>query len=500
MVTSVYLLIFFLILAVLLVGYLQINQMKIIERIQQKIFVYYTFEFAEKIPNIDINQVDNHYLPEKINRFFETLNVQKGLSKLLIDIPTATIQIIFGLILLSLYHPLFIVFSLVLVAILWVIFKITGQKGLKTSIEESNNKYEVVAWLEDLGRVIKSFKHSQGTNLNLIKTDEKTIKYLESRTSHFKVLLFQFKSLIFFKTTITALMLILGTYLLFEQKINVGQFVAAEIVIITIINAIEKTISSLENVYDVATGLYKLDSILDFQNETTGGIELISDEINVEIKDMSFSYNDKDILFKNLSLKIPSNAITVITGEENSGKSSFLRLLSGAYNNYSGSINFNNIPLQNYSLKSIRSNMGILLYDKDIFEGSLYENVTLGRDNIDINHILKVAKEIGIENFITFFPKSFNTKIEPLGRKLPNSLIKKILLLRALINNPKILILEEPWAGFDNETKINVQEYLMRNAKYRTIIISTNDDEFIKKCNSSFKIINGTVLNLRNDE
>lgn len=301
MVTSVYLLISVLIFAVFLVGYLQLNQMKIIERIQQKIFVHYTFEFAEKIPNIDIKQVDNYYLPEKMNRFFETLNVQKGVSKLLIDIPTATIQILFGLILLSLYHPLFIVFSLFLVLILWVIFKYTSQKGLKTSIEESDYKYEVVAWLEDLGRVVKSFKHSQGTNFNLTKTDEKTVKYLDARTDHFKVLMFQFKSLVFFKIMITGLMLILGTYLLFEQKINIGQFVAAEIVIITIINAIEKIISSLENVYDVATGLHKLDYILNFKSETVGGIDLQSKEIDIEFKDMSFSYNDKDTLFKNVN-------------------------------------------------------------------------------------------------------------------------------------------------------------------------------------------------------
>ena len=211
MVTSVYILIFILILAVFIIGYLRINKMKIIEKIQQKIFVRFAFEFAEKIPKLDLKGTDHYYLPEKINRFFDTLNVQKGISKLLIDIPGASIQILFGLILISFYHPLFILFSLILVVLLWFIFKITTKKGIETSINESNYKYELVAWLEELGRVIKSFKYSQGSNLNLTRTDEKLVNYLHARTTHFQVLLFQFKSLVFFKICVTALMLILGT-------------------------------------------------------------------------------------------------------------------------------------------------------------------------------------------------------------------------------------------------------------------------------------------------
>ena len=113
-----------------------------------------------------------------------------------------------------------------------MLFKLTSKKGLETSMKESNYKYKVLGWLEEMGRVIKSIKYSQGTNINLIKTDENLEQYLSARTAHFNVLLFQFKSLLIFKIAITAVMLILGSYLLFNQKINIGQFVAAEIVLI----------------------------------------------------------------------------------------------------------------------------------------------------------------------------------------------------------------------------------------------------------------------------
>ncbi len=493
MVTSVYLLILIIIIAVLIVGHLQIRQMKIIERIQQKIYVRYAFEYAEKIPRLDIKGTDQYYLPEKVNRFFDTLNIQKGISKLLLDIPSSTIQIIFGLILLSLYHPIFIAFSLLLVAVLWVIYAITSKKGLKTSINESNYKYEVAAWLEELGRVIKSFKYSQGSHLNLKKTDEKLLQYVNARTSHFQVLLFQFRTLVAFKVGITALMLILGTSLLFDQKINIGQFVAAEIIILTIINAIEKLITSLENVYDVVTGLYKVDSVLELPDEKDGMFLLQSKEVHITIKNMTFSYTDGQEILSDISIEIPANTITCIAGEENSGKSTLLRLLTGSYMDFKGAIYINNIPLQNYSLENLRSNMGILLYEQDLFEGTLYENISLGRNDIFMEDIMAVAKELGIENFISFFPDSFETHLDPEGRKLPSSLIRKILLLRALINRPVLLILEEPWLGFNEETKEHVQQYLLQHSKTMTIVISTNDIEFIKKCDVKFHIVDGTI-------
>ncbi|MBP6385349.1 MAG: ATP-binding cassette domain-containing protein [Pseudarcicella sp.] len=490
MVTSVYFLIFIIIMAVLVVGSLQINQMKIIEKIQQKIFVRYALAFADTIPKFDLKEVDKLYLPESINRFFDTLNIQKGVSKLLLDIPLALIQILFGLILLGFYHSLFIVFSIVLVFIFWLIFKLTSKNGLKTSLNESKYKYSVVAWLQEMGRVIKSFKYSQGTHLNLIKTDQRLQFYLSSRTSHFKVLLFQYKSLVFIKVCVTALMLILGTYLLFNQMINIGQFVASEIIFWTIINASEKLITCLENVYDVATGLYKIDHLLEIPLEKEGKLKLNKTELNITVSNLSFGFHENQTVFNNFSASFPAHSITGISGDENTGKSTLLSLLSGSYKDFKGNINFNNIPIESFSLESIRSQTGILLYQQDLFEGTLYENITLGRNDISIEKIIDLIYELGLDNFISFFPNAFDTHIDPLGGGLPSSMIRKILLLRATIHASVLLLLEEPWSGLEQKAKVSIQNYLLKSAQTKTIIVTTNDQEFIQKCSHHIHLSN----------
>ncbi len=497
MVTSIYVLIVLVVLGVLAVGVMQINQMKIIEKIQQNIFARYAFDFAEKTPKFDLLKSDNYYLPEKLNRFFDTLAVQKGLSKILLDVPAASIQILFGLILLALYHPFFIVFGLLLVGILWVILKFTSRRGLSTSIEESTYKYEVVAWLQEMARVIKSFKFSQGTHLNLQKMDKNVTNYLSARTSHFKVLLLQYKTLVAFKVIITTTMLTVGSYLLIEQQLNIGEFIAAEIVILTVIGAVEKLISSLDSVYDVVTGLEKLASVTENYTERDGNFVLNTNETGLEIRllDFSFDYPDKKRILNSVNLTIPANSLVCISGDDGAGKTTLLEILSRNYSDFDGSFLLNDIPIHNYRLESIRSETGVYLHSEDIFVGTVWENISMGRQEVTPEKIVLTAQNLGIHTFLKTLANGFETKIDPVGRKLPSTMIKNILLLRAFSNKPNLLLLEEPWLGLENVTKDTIIDYLFRlkQNSMTTVIVASNDTDFAQKCDFHYLISNGSV-------
>ncbi|MBK9482241.1 MAG: ABC transporter ATP-binding protein [Bacteroidetes bacterium] len=492
MVTSIYVLIFLVVLGVLMVGVMKINQMRIIEKVQQKIFTRNAFAFAEKIPNLDLQAMDKYYLPEKVNYFFDTLNVQKGLSKILLNIPTASIQILFGLLLLSLYHPFFIAFGIILIVILFTILKLTSTKGLASSLEESSHKYAVVAWLEEMAKVIKSFKFSQGTHFNLQKTDESLVKYIEARTTHFKVLLFQYKTLVFFKVAITTAMLVVGTTLLLRQQLNIGEFIAAEIVILSVINAVEKLIVNLDSAYDVVTGLEKLSIITESPSEKDGNEILnVNHGVEIQLNNVHFYYHEKVPVLSNINLSIPAKSLVCITGEEESGKSSLLKLLSGSYRSFEGSILYNLIPLLNYRLESVRAATGIMLNQQEVFAGTVYENISLGKNSLSVERIMTLAKELGIEQFITSLPQGFETIIDTAGKKLASTFVKKILLLRALVHNPHLLLLEEPWMGLEETTRYLIIKYLIKKSATSTVIIVSNDSSFIQQCSMVIEMKNG---------
>jgi ABC-type bacteriocin/lantibiotic exporter with double-glycine peptidase domain len=475
LVTSIYVLIFLVVLGVFLMGLFQINQMKIIESIQQKIFAHYAYEFADRIPKLDLKQMDKYFIPEKVNRFFDTLNIQKGFAKLLLDIPVASVQIVFGIILLSLYHPLFIILGLILLLLLGMILFYTSQKGIETSIEESNYKYGVAGFFGEIARTIKTFKFSQGSDLNLQRTDENVLGYLNARTKHFQVLLFQYKSLLFFKIALTTLMLTLGSYLLINQQLNVGEFVAAEIVIMLVISAVEKLIISLDSAYDVITGLEKLGSVTDSPIEKSGALELTSRVgVEIEMKNFSFEFEAGKPILESINLHIHSGEKVQIVGPEGSGKSMFMRILTGNYIDFRGTLRINKVPIKNYSLANLRMHTGILLQDQEIFGGTVYENISLGKTEITPTLILETARELGIADFLNHFPHGFDSYIEPIGKKTPQSIVKKILLLRALSGDKRLLLLENPWNGLEAELAENLRMYLLKKST-ATVIISTND-------------------------
>jgi ABC-type bacteriocin/lantibiotic exporter with double-glycine peptidase domain len=469
--------------------------MKVVERIQQRIFTRYAFEFTYKIPRFDIKRVDNYHLPELVNRFFDTISLQKGLSNLLLDIPLAVIQIIFGLILLSLYSPLFVLLGILLILILYIVLNLTAKKGLDASLRESDFKYSAAAWIEELARTFKSFKVSGKQNLHLQKTDKLVVGYLESRTDHFDVLKFQYWSLILFKLLVTATMLIVGAVLLIEQQLNVGQFIAAEIVILTVLSAVEKLILSLDKAYDVLTSLEKLSKVTDQELEESSATiyNRNPNGVSINFKQLSFGYKDSTKILNDLKIDIKSGTKVCIKGEAASGKSVLLELLAGGFPDTQGAVLVDGLPIGNYNIESYRKHIGVFYHEQDIFKGTLYENITMGDTTIDPSHLLELAKVVGLDGYITSLPKGFDTELNPTGKGMSSIIAKKILLVRAFANSPALLLLDEPFEIAGGENCERITDYLI-NLKNVTVVVVTGDKNFASQCDQVITMSNGMII------
>lgn len=495
MVTSIYVLIFLVVFGVFLVGLLQINQMRLIEKVQQQIFADYSFEFVTRLPRFDLKKWDSFYLPEKVNHFFETAIVQKSFSKILLDLPMATTQIVLGLLLLSFYHPFFIIWGVIQSLAIWLILISTSKSGLKTGLAESGYKYAVASWFGEMARTLKSIKFSE-PRLAINKTDLQVTGYLDARTKHFNVLLFQYKILVFFKVCMTAAMLTIGAVLLINQKLNVGEFIAVEIVIIMVINAVEKLIISLESFYDLAIGLEKLAIITESPLEKNESLILNSSINGIQINFIDFSFEfelDKPLL-RQVNLVIDKGSKICVHGSQGSGKSVFLRMLTGNYTDFIGSLLINQIPIQNLNKIEHRKQVGTFLHGHEIFMGSLLENITLGQAYISTEMIVQQADKLGFSNLLQFFPMGFDTILDPMGKKLSESLRRKILIIRATIGNKSLLLLEEPWLGLTIDLQEKVKHYLLNELPHVTVIVATNDADFRKRCTANFEVKNGVIL------
>jgi ABC-type bacteriocin/lantibiotic exporter with double-glycine peptidase domain len=471
---SIILLIFIVLIGILVTGVLQVNQMKIVEKIEQSIFTRFSLEFAHKIPRIESSELNKNHLPELMNRFFEVISLQKGLSKILLDIPLAVIQIIFGLVLLSFYNSSFIVLGLLLILLLFFIFKYTTSKGLIASYIESEHKYEVASWLEEIARSYKTFKISSQNNFHLKKTDEIVNDYLISKTKHFEILKFQYWSLIGFKLLISALMLIIGAVLLVQQQLNIGQFIAAEIVILLILSAVEKLILNLEVAYTILTGVEKLNAISEKKTEIKGKMPFLlnGNGISIEVKHLNFKFIDSRPLLENLNFVIqPGNKICIM-GDGGSGKSTLLELIGGTIKNFEGIINVNNIPINNINQREYRKNIGVFYNEQDIFDGTIFDNICMGNENITPNEILRFAEILEVNDFINQLPEGLYTVLQPTGKGLSTIIAKKILLLRAITHQPELLLLDEPFELAGAESSLKIAKYLIELQNTTCVVVS----------------------------
>ncbi len=498
--TSLVVLIAIVVTGVLINGLLQVKQMRATEKIQQRIFTRLTFAYAYRIPKIDLSSIDNYYLPELVNRFFDTSNLQKGLSKLLLDFPTASIQVLFGLILLCFYHPVFIAFALILTTLIVLIFYFTSPAGFRTSMKESDYKYDVAHWLEEMSRCMKTFKFNQSGELHLKKTDTLVTGYIESRNSHFSVLLFQYRVLIIFKVLTTASMLIIGSVLVVKEQINLGQFVAAEIVIITILNSIEKLIVSLEVIYDVLTSLEKLNKLLDKPQDKeigakdTVGPFLTDRGVDIKIAGLSFGYPGREPVLKSLNLNLAAGDKVWISGSEGSGKTTLLRILTGIYSDFTGNILLNDVPLNLIPKEKIHRSVSILMADEELFSGTILENITIGNEDVDYSHLKTVCNIVGLQDYISKQQHGLETLLDPQGRKLPSNIKHKILLARCMVMKPALMLVEDVWRGIEPVVRENVINYLTSADSNFTMIAISNDEDFGTRCNRQLIIENGSLI------
>ncbi|SFU34537.1 ABC-type bacteriocin/lantibiotic exporter, contains an N-terminal double-glycine peptidase domain [Pustulibacterium marinum] len=495
--TSWVVLVIIVVAGVAMVGTFRIMQYRITENLQQKIFVRSSFEFAYRFPKIKFSKLYNYSPPELANRFFDTLNVQKGFAKLLLDISGAALQIIFGILLLSFYHTFFIFFGILLIALLYLIFKVNFNNGLKTSLEESNYKYKVAHWLQEIARNHLSFKNNQLFNHSLDKNDELVNSYLEHRESHFTILRRQFIQLTGFKVLITAGLLIIGGILVLSQQMNIGQFVAAEIIILTIVTAVEKLFSGIELFYDVLTSLEKIGKVVDMDLEDQNGASdysLAGDDLSIEGERLSYRFPDQEnLILKNISLKIEQGDKIIIEGENGSGKTTLIRLLSRVIEPTGGTIFINNTNYKKYPIDEYRSNIGTITINDNVFEGTIIENMTCKNPNIDIKQVNKVVEVLRLTPYIKSLPNGLDTIVHSEGKQLNSSVVQKILLARCILSNPKILYLEEPLEKVDESSAHEIIDYLTAEDKTWTLVVISKNEYWKQKCNKRFLLEEGEL-------
>jgi len=458
-------------------GFLYILEIYIVELIERRFFVGTAMQMTQKTQGAVLSIYDQTNPVELVNRFFDIPTIQKSAAILLTVGFISSIQIIIGSMILIFYSFYFAIIAFMVLICFWFIFSVLGKNATKTAIEESEAKYASGAWLESIAGNFYLFKFYNGLHLASSYTNTLANQYLEKRTSHFSSLLRQTISAVMFYAFIGAVMLATGGVLVVNSHINLGQFVAAELIFFSILGAFVRLVSKLGDYYDMLAALDKIGMLDDLPQEEITSTQIALDNLSVlRANKISFSYSDRIHPIQNISFQLKKGSNLAILGKSGSGKSTIIDLITGLRTPTNGQVEYNAIDLRQINCEILRSKIGIAT-KVEIIEASILDNIQLNNTNISMHEINEVLAELSLIDDFAKLEHGLNTVLTGFGAPLSTTQLQRLMLVRAIVTKPELLIID---GMIDTLSLAEIKaliDYLIKRKNDWMLLLTTRSEE-----------------------
>ncbi|WP_158545465.1 peptidase domain-containing ABC transporter [Bremerella cremea] len=451
------------------------------EVLQRRIFIRVVEDLAYRLPRVQQDEFNDVHGPELTNRFFDVVTVQKATSVLLLDGVTIVLQTIIGMAVIAFYHPFFLGFDVVLLMLIALAIFGLGRGAVKTSIKESKAKYAVAAWLQELARHTTAFKMNGGQSYALERADDLAVHWLEARRSHFKVILRQILFVLGLQAVAATSLLGLGGWLVISGEMTLGQLVAAELIVMMILGSFAKLGKHLESFYDLLASIDKLGNLFDLSTEQHDRLFHLNEGTPAAMRVRGITLaNQGRTLFSNFSLEIEPGTCTAILGDSGAGKSTLLSLLCGLRSPSKGGIELDDIDIRELRPDSLREHIA-LAGQVAIFHGTILENIHLNRPHINAKDVRDALTIVDLFDELQDLPDGLNTMVQTHGHKLSRSQATRLMLARAIVGRPRMLLLDGALDGLSDEMAGRLLERLQGENSW-TLVVATVRKSIAQLC------------------
>lgn len=479
-------------------GFMQVLQICVAENLQRRLMVRIAITLAQRIPQVRYAEFRKKFGTDHVLRFAETFAAQKSVKMLLLDGLAVVFQTLTGVVLLAFYHPFFLAFSICLVVLISVILLPFARIGVSTSIRESDAKYELFAWLQDLTTNPVLFKSSRGEALAVRRADDLTRRYLKRRRSHFAVLLTQNIGGLLLQALGSAALLGLGGYLVISQQLTLGQLVAAELILTLVLSSVTKLGKHIETFYDLAASIAKLDFLTELPKEEVSGSYFGVDErpAQLELKKLHFRFGESEPILTDVTLTLEAGDKVALWGANGSGKSLIANSIYRLVAPTSGWIEIDGHNVNEIHPRELRSEV-VLLRGLELFHGTILDNLTLGYSDIPANDIQSVLKIVGLQQDIRALPDGINTWLKGNIAPFSRGQAHQLMIARAILQRPRLLILDGTLDSIDDVLRQTVLKSLIQKEAPWTLLVLTHEDEILCEFPRGYQIVDGKILYLQ---
>jgi len=289
-----------------------------------------------------------------------------------------------------------------------------------------------------------------------------------------------------------------GVYLIVEGTITQGALIGAVILGGRTMSPLSQLANTLSRVNGALTAYRNLDKLIGSKFNSAADLSPISrPQLSGEIEFRNVSYKFEGAsqpVLKNLSFKIPVGQKVALVGKMGSGKSTLSRLIAGIYEPTEGAILIDGVDVRQIDQADIRKNIGIMLQESWLFSGTVRENIQMGYNEYDDDHLLRVCKIAGVDDFVGSHPKGYDLEIKERGNGLSGGQRQTINLARSLLHNPNILLLDEPTSSMDQGSEKKIVAALQEACTDKTMIVVTHRNPILTMVDRVFVLENGAVV------
>ena len=341
-------------------------------------------------------------------------------------------------------------------------------------------------------RVTKAFNNSQK---ELEKFEVGNGQFVEASRKSYKAMGLFHASTSFVTDVFNVIILIAGGLFLYNGRINFADYSTFIVSVNLFISPVNTLISFVEQFQNGTTGFRRFLEIMDVEPEQEAPdaqpLENVQGEI--ELNNVSFSYNDSREVLDHVTLKVNKGDIMALVGPSGGGKTTICHLLPRFYNVLDGNIKIDGEDITKLTLESLRRNIGIVQQDVFLFNGSIRDNILYGRLDATEEEVIEAAKRANIHDYVMTLEKGYDTEIGERGVRLSGGQKQRLSIARVFLKDPAILILDEATSALDNTTEIMIQQALDELCKGRTTIVVAHRLSTIKRANSIAVISEGRI-------
>lgn len=376
------------------------------------------------------------------------------------------------IILATIYWPLALI--LLAVTVVMMVFSYSQNKKMRRTFMENRKKIgSVNASLQDsLGgiRVVQSFANE---DIEIDKFNHSNMEFLESKKDNYRVMgTFQGGNN-FFQGLLYVTIIVFGGLFIANGDLNPIVLATFALYINVFVSPIEVLVEFTEMFQKGFSGFRRFEEVMNEVPEiqdSKNAKDLENVSGNIDFDHVSFQYNENEKVIDDVNLHIKAGEKIALVGPSGSGKTTLCSLLSRFYDVTNGSICIDGQNIKDVTLKSLRSNIGLVQQDVYLFTGTIEQNIAYGRPGASHADIVEAAKKANIHDFIMSLPEGYNTFCGERGTRLSGGQKQRISIARVFLKNPKILILDEATSALDNESERIIQKSLEDLSKNRTCI------------------------------